>query len=55
MSSGQLREWWTDYFAHSCGWQGITAECFDPEHSVSTVTVMCPGCLEVCEQHVKER
>ena len=55
MSSGQLREWFPDYFAHSCGWQGMTDVCFDPEWSACMVTVECPGCGEHAEQHVKER
>ena len=54
MSSGQLREWFPDYYAHTCGWQGIADFAFDPEHSASTETVTCPGCGEVTEIHVTE-
>ena len=54
MSSGQLQQWSTNYFAHTCGWQGMGDFCFDPEHSTSTVTITCPGCHEVSEIPLKE-
>lgn len=54
MSSGQLIRWRDDYYAHTCGWQGMAEFAFDPEHSTSTETVQCVGCHEVVEIPVTE-
>ena len=54
MSSGQMIRWRDDYYAHTCGWQGMAEFAFDPEHSTSTETVQCVGCHEVVEIPVTE-
>lgn len=52
-SSGVNRSTVAEYFAHSCGFQGLADHDYDPEIDRCNAVVKCPGCGEVVEEHVQ--